>query len=212
MTDRPYRRVPALTDRRRPFAITLGQVAGYTLLGGVLPPTFAINAALDWMANRITNGQPYLTGLFTHGTLAYGWATDGLPETLTEQALTFHGDLSVLHAAMIPDGHVIEMLDELAGRLGNSLQQTRVYVSYCDRAWVLECDREPAPSAPELDGALANRIEQALESGLVLDALIVAMNTAYLANPQGTLRYLRERFNIEWPGPGAPLVVPGVTT
>jgi hypothetical protein len=76
----------------------------------------------------------------------YGWWDEpiGLPQTTAEPALLIEGDVSVLYAADIRDGEIIEMLEEVAAHLAASLHQQRVYLTYRATAWVLE-RAEPGP-------------------------------------------------------------------
>jgi hypothetical protein len=138
--------------RRRPFVITLGTVPGYATDGQALPAQRAIDAATGWMLGRAAAQQPYLTGNFVHGTLAYAWVKPGAGAVaMIEPSLAFAGDVSVLYHSTLLDQTVVNILNELADVMGTVLAQTRVYLSYRDMAWVREDDgaaSRPPSAAP----------------------------------------------------------------
>jgi hypothetical protein len=140
-----YRRVPAATDVRRPFTVVVGRSPGYD--GAPNAPTgAAVAAVLVWMKDRAVAAQPYLTGVITEGSVCYAWADDqGGAGGAAEPAVVFSGDVSVLYAADVTHEEVEAMLDELGGLLGAVLDQTRVYVTYRDSAWVLEREGRTTP-------------------------------------------------------------------
>jgi hypothetical protein len=52
----------------------------------------------------------------------------------------------VLYSANLSDDEVVGLLNELAAHLGNALGQTRVYVAYRDRTWVLQAEETATPT------------------------------------------------------------------
>ena len=137
-----YRRLPTDSSNRRAYTITVGLQIGYDVAPAV-PKSIARNIVLDWIARRIVEKKPFLTFRMTHCDLLYGWAAeDGFPQTVSEPGLFLDGDVSVLHGAHIRDGEIMEMLDDVAERLGAALKQTRVYLTYRATAWVLEREEE----------------------------------------------------------------------
>lgn len=139
-----YERTPAVTDLRRQFQITVGLHPGYgqehtVHLDEVRHRVVAAHGM--WMAERIKEDEPYLTGVFTDVLVGYAWPrpeTGQEPVQRLEPGMVFAGEVSVLYAAHVADEQVAEMLDELAGRLAEGAVQERVYVAYRDRAWCLD--------------------------------------------------------------------------
>lgn len=149
-----YHVVPAIRAARRPYSITLGLAPGYSPAGEEAHPRqvwvdrerAAVAVALNWMAARAVQGRPYLTGLFTQGTMAYAWpAGPAFAETCAEPSLAFTGCTSPEHHVGLDDDAIRVMLNELATAMGSALDQTRVYVSYLDEIWILEADGKTTP-------------------------------------------------------------------
>lgn len=140
-----YERTPAVTDLRRQFQVTVGLHPGYgqECAGpAVADLRHRVLAAHGmWMAQRIKDDEPYLTGVFTDVLVGYAWPrpeTGQEPVQRLEPGLVFAGEVSVLYAAHVVDEQVAEMLDELAGRLAEAASQERAYVAYRDRTWCLD--------------------------------------------------------------------------
>jgi hypothetical protein len=137
-----YRRLPADTQLRRSFSITVGLVEGYQDCAAH-DKSAAIAVHSAWMLDQIAAGQPYLTGVFTAANLSYAWPRPehgGGGQARVEPAVVFSGEVSVLYQAGLADEKVMRLLDELAARLGSVLGQTRVYVAYRATTWVLEAE------------------------------------------------------------------------
>ena len=143
-----FKRVEAKTTLRRSFAITLGLSEGYGESAKIHTREEVIEAAFSYMKAKAASGQPYLTGTVSAvGTVVYAWPEGpGKSGGGTEDNLTFTGEVSVLYNAETSDEEVEAMLDEFAAHLGGILGQTRVYVAYRDKMWVLQAEKTETPT------------------------------------------------------------------
>jgi len=138
-----YRPLPAATAVARSFAITVGLSPGYTASEPERSVAAAVAVHTDWMWEKITAGQPYLPGVFTPAVISYAWPRPdhgGVGGCAAEPGVVFSGEVSVLYQADLTDGNVVSLLNELAARFGEALDQTRVYVRFRDATWVLEAE------------------------------------------------------------------------
>lgn len=150
-----YAVVPANTDVRRSFAITTGLQEGYGPTGVTHNVNDVVNAAAAWMKSRAAAGQPFITGTVSAvGTVVYAYPTgSGAAESGTEPSATFSGEVSVLYSANLADEQVVDLLNNLAASLGNALGQTRVYVAYRDRTWVIQAEETATPTGETVEVA-----------------------------------------------------------
>lgn len=123
----------------RSFKVSFGLCAGY----GENSRNFTMDDAKasihGWMQSRIEAGLPFLTGHLMAGQVVYAWPNgDGTSGKGDEPGGLFVGEVSVLYDADATDEEVVARLDELATAIGADLEQTRVYVAYGDKTWVLE--------------------------------------------------------------------------
>jgi hypothetical protein len=133
---------------RRTFRITFGLRPGYGHASVNPEWKFekARDAILEWMAGRIEQKQPYLTGTLTPTRILYAYEGDkGQAIRIDEPGAVFQGEVSVLYEPHTPDEEIFERLDELAEHIGLALEQTRVYVSYKDIAWILQQGGKSSP-------------------------------------------------------------------
>lgn len=143
-----FKRVTAPTSLRRSFAITLGLSEGYGDAAKIHSRQEVIEASLAYMKAKAAEGKPYLTGTVSAvGAVVYAWPEGpGKSGGGTEDNLTFTGEVSVLYNADTSDEEVEAMLDEFAAHLGGILGQTRVYVAYRDKTWVVQAEKMETPT------------------------------------------------------------------
>ena len=127
------------TGLARRFTVTFGLKAGYGDNAKVFPQSDAEKAIQGWMANRIESGKKYLTGSVRGGTLLWGWKPDDAAPVLgTEAQAEYSGVLHPLFNADLTEEEVLEMLQDLASKVGNTLEQERVWVEWGGKVYVLK--------------------------------------------------------------------------
>jgi hypothetical protein len=143
-----YYTVETPTDLRRTFTITLGLVAEYDTTNAIHHPETAYRVALRWMGKRAKKNKPTITGFFSEITLLYAWRNkEKKVLRIREPALRFWGEVSLTHLHNVSDADIKTMLNKLADKLGAALDQTRVYVSFRDQAWIREAEGKTSPRA-----------------------------------------------------------------
>jgi hypothetical protein len=131
---------------RRSFKITFGLIPGY---GD--DPKYSVEHARyviqDWMKGRIERNLNFLTGVLTRGEILYAYVKkDGFIARIAEPGGVFAGEVNVLYDSRASDEDIEERLDDLATYLGRQMEQTRVYVTYRDKMWVLMAEGKSSPS------------------------------------------------------------------
>ena len=91
------------------------------------------------MRERAARGEPFLSGLFTRGEVLYA-ASGGEAASHREPIAIFAGEVLPQYASDLDDGTVRELLDELAGEMGRTLEQEEVHITYGDRTWTLKAE------------------------------------------------------------------------
>ncbi|HXW72127.1 MAG TPA: hypothetical protein VEK34_11900 [Methylocella sp.] len=136
-----YRVVEGSRGPRRDFEITVGLREGWDDEGRVYDISEAVRTARAWMKRRVDAGLPALSGMFTRGEVTYAWPrSDGSAGSGREPVAIFTGEAVHAYLGHLPDEEVEAMLNELAVELGAALGQERIYVSFCDRTWILNMD------------------------------------------------------------------------
>lgn len=137
-----FKRVPAVTSLRRSFSLTLGLREGYDDVSSKRHTVEEVIHHLQaWMVRRISARKPFLTGAVSKGEVVYAWPEgDGSIGKSHEPVVNFSGEVSALYDAHLSDKQVEKMLDSLAAHLGKHLGQTRVYVAYRDKTWILQAE------------------------------------------------------------------------
>lgn len=135
------------SNRRRPFQIVIGLMEGYgsTIIHSVDEVKQIIK---DWMAETLVSQPMTITGgTLIPGTTIYAWNTEltGV-KTNEEQTVLFVGEINPLYCSDMSDEQAIECLKSLATRLGENLNQTRMYVSYCDTIYIYQDNRQDHPT------------------------------------------------------------------
>ena len=123
---------------KRSFTITVELKEGYSSKNIVLHDIEElIQASLNWMNERTTSlvrKEPYLPGLWETKTVCYVYGE----EKVSEIVAIFSGEVNHLYNGGLEDWKVEVMLNELASILGSTTNQTRVYLTFCDKMWILE--------------------------------------------------------------------------
>lgn len=134
-----YRVVPASHGPRRDFRIAVGLREGWDEEGRVYDVSEAVRTARAWMQRRVAAGSPALSGMFSRGEVTYAWRRpDGTAASDREPVAIFTGEAVHAYLGHLPDEAIEAMLNELARELGAALGQERMYISFCDRTWILD--------------------------------------------------------------------------
>ncbi len=134
-----YVMVPNSYGPRRDFRITVGLREGWDEEGRVYDVSEAVRTARGWMSRRVGAGLPALSGMFTRAEVTYAWPRDdGTVGSGREPVAVFTGEAVHAYLGHLADQDVEAMLNELATELGAALGQERLYVSFCDRTWILD--------------------------------------------------------------------------
>ena len=134
-----FRLVPASEGPRREFKITLGLRAGYGSAGRIYGLEDAVRTAHHWMWERAARGEPFLSGMFTRGEVVYA-DSGGAAASHREPVAIFPGEVLPQYSGDLDDDAVRELLDELAGEMGRTLEQEEVHIAYGDRTWTLKAE------------------------------------------------------------------------
>src|SRR5882762_6343169 len=129
--------VPGSEGPRREFKVSLGLRGGYGIAGRIYDLEEAVRAAHRWMRERAARGEPFLSGMFTRGEVVYA-DSGGEAASHREPVAIFAGEVLPQYASDLDDGTVRELLDELAGEMGRTLEQEEVRIAYGDRTWTLK--------------------------------------------------------------------------
>jgi len=129
-----YRQVRGSLGPRREFRITLGLRAGYGPGGRLYDLEEAVRAAHRWMMGRARRRQTFLTGMFTRGEVLYARSSI-LSDR--EPVAIFAGEALPVAARKLDDRQIEAMLDELAIKMAQTLEQEEVHIAYRDRTWTL---------------------------------------------------------------------------
>ncbi len=138
-----YSMVQGSLGPRRDFRITVGLREGWDSEGRVYDVSEAVRTARAWMHRRVGAGLPALSGMFTRAEVTYAWPRpDGTVGSDREPVAVFTGEAVHAYLGHLSDQDVEAMLNELAIELGAALGQERLYVSFCDRTWILDANVE----------------------------------------------------------------------
>jgi hypothetical protein len=91
------------------------------------------------MRERAARGDPFLSGMFTRGEVVYS-DSGGEAASHREPVAIFAGEVLPQYASDLDDGTVRELLNELAGEMGRTLEQEEVHIVYGDRTWTLKAE------------------------------------------------------------------------
>jgi hypothetical protein len=127
-------------NKSREFKITWGLRADYGTSGRIYDLEEAIRAAHRWMRERHAGGEPFLSGMFTRGEVVYA-GSEGDAAHEREPVAIFTGEVLPLYAGDLDDETVRMLLNELASKIGCTLEQADVHVGYRDRTWTLKCSQ-----------------------------------------------------------------------
>ena len=145
-----YKIVPGSLGPRRDFRIAIGLREGWEEEGRVYDVSEAARTAQAWMKRRVESGLPALSGMFTRGEVTYAWReSDGSSRSDREPVAIFTGEAVHKYLGHLSDAEVEAMLNELGVEIGTRLAQERLYISFCNRTWILDAGERPS-SAHEL--------------------------------------------------------------
>ena len=135
------------TDQRRPFQIVIGLKEGYG--SGIVHSVDDVRKIIkSWMIEALGNNQPTITGgILIPGTALYAWNSGATGVMANEEeTLLFIGEINPLYNADMTDDQAVKCLKSLATRLGEKLNQTRMYVSYRDTIRIYQNDGQVHPT------------------------------------------------------------------
>ena len=119
---------------KRSFTITIGLKEGYHLLGKLHKVEELMLKSTIWMKNRTEDKKPYLPGMWRTADICYVYDE----KEVWEPVAIFSGEVNHLYNSYLKDWEVEIMLNELASFLGSTTNQTRIYLTFCDKMWILE--------------------------------------------------------------------------
>ena len=151
MAEPPHRRLaPKPADyvvvagsqgKRRDFRISVGLREGWDDEGRVFDVSEAVRTARAWMKRRVAAGLPALSGMFARAEVTYAWPRpDGSVGSDREPVALFTGEAVHAYLGHLPDEAIEALLNELAMELGAALGQERMYVTFCDKTWILDAE------------------------------------------------------------------------
>lgn len=127
--------------KRRDFRISVGLREGWDDEGRVFDVSEAVRTARSWMKRRVAAGLPALSGMFARAEVTYAWPRpEGGVGSDREPVALFSGEAVHAYLGHLPDAAIEAMLNELAMELGAALGQERMYVAFCDKAWILDAE------------------------------------------------------------------------
>lgn len=120
---------------KRSFTITVGLKEGYSSKNIILHDIEELIAAsLKWMQERSILCREYLPGMWKSATMCYVYDD----EQVQEPVAIFSGEVNHFYNSDLENWEVEKTLNELASFLGSTTNQTRVYLTFCDKMWILE--------------------------------------------------------------------------
>ncbi len=146
----PFIQKQVKNNQRRSFQINIGLEEGYGT-----NKRHTAQDVLDligqWMIQRIEAGLPVITGgMLLSGLMVYAWDSETTGVKVNqEDAVLFVGEVNPLYSGDLEDVQVREILFDLAGNLGDQLNQTRMYVMYLDEIFILQNDKAVHPTEIE---------------------------------------------------------------
>ena len=134
-----YKIVEDSIGPKRSFTITVGLKEGYDSFHSHGHNIFELMwASTDWMKHRVEKNLPYLPGMWRTADMNY--IHNGMH--ICEPVAIFCGEVNHLYNSDLKNFQIEEMLNELASILGSTTNQTRVYLTFCDKMWILEKEGE----------------------------------------------------------------------
>jgi len=138
---------PLKSNQRRPFQIVIGLMEGYG--SNIVHTVEDVKKIIkDWMAETLVSQPMTISGgTLIPGTTVYGWnSTSTGVATNEEETVLFVGEINPLYCSDMSNMQAIELLKSLATTLGDKLNQTRMYVSYCDEIRIYQNDGQSHPT------------------------------------------------------------------
>lgn len=119
----------------RSFCLTVGRREGYGK--GAEHSLAEIEKVIgEWLIRQRNAGEPYLPGKITAGTMLY--VLRSIEEQVAEPIVSYEGEVSPEYNASRDDDDIIVALTNLAERLADELNQTRIYLRYREKILILE--------------------------------------------------------------------------
>jgi hypothetical protein len=145
-----YKSVEHSRGRFQRFAITVGLKEGYDQSAKTHTLNEAVKIVEDHLKERATQNKPFLTGIFTLGTVVYAWPGNaenaGEAGSANEDQVTYSGETSPLYHDGLSYDQIEEALVSLADCLGKELGQTRIYLLLDREVWIRQDDEKSTPT------------------------------------------------------------------
>lgn len=117
---------------RRSFEMVIGLQEGYK--GKKLHSMELVEKLIGkWLVKQKRTGKPYIPGRLDYNTMLY--VHDDL---IVEPVAIYKGEINPIYNFRLSDKAAIVALTELAQILADELKQTRIYLSYRDKLFILE--------------------------------------------------------------------------
>jgi len=118
----------------RPFEISCGLREGYDLKATEHTCVEALACIQEWMERRKREGYKIVAGIFLEGQFIYPWKEGEAVSSRYEPAFNYKGVVR----EDASDEEAIEMLEDLARALADTLKQERVHVVFGTDYFVVE--------------------------------------------------------------------------
>jgi len=123
--------------KKKSYKITFALKEGYSPGGKVHRISDAAKIIKEWMAVRLSAGQPVVSGLLQEGQLFFP-AVEGSEELVTvSRTAVYYGELSSPEELKRKNKEVNATLESLAARLKDGLKQESVFLIYRDTHWCI---------------------------------------------------------------------------
>ena len=129
-----YKIIENSVGPKRSVTITVGLKEGYNPGDKLHEIEELMKESTNWMKKRTEISEPYLPGMWKTVEMCY--VHDG--EEVWEPVAIFSGEVNHLYNSNLDDWEIEKMLNKLASILGSTTNQTRAYLSFCDKTWILE--------------------------------------------------------------------------
>jgi len=153
-----YKMVEGSSGEARSFAITVGLQEGYGSTGKTHNMEEVVSLIESYLKKLAVDGKPFLTGIITSGTVVYAWPEGtGKAEGGHEPQVVFSGEVTPLYLSSLSDKEVEGFLNDLASFLGEKLGQTRIYLRYKVKAWILQWEGSKTPTGEKIEEKIESK-------------------------------------------------------
>ena len=123
--------------KKKSYKITFALKEGYSSRGKVHPVSDAAKIIEDWMAGRLAEGQPVVSGLLQEGQLFFPAVAGSNALVTVSLTAVYYGELSPPEELKRKNKEVKNTLESLAVLLKSGLKQQSVFLIYRDIHWCI---------------------------------------------------------------------------